>query len=175
MDDAGPYISIEEQFEFYEGEADPEQQAVLDSVANIEKEAFADYWSESSYEESLRYDYNRLLVAKEIRGNVTEIVGYLLYNEIGDETELLRIAVDKHYRGRHIALELISIYKKKTAGKCSRGFLEVRSSNMVARKVYEQAGYKVLNKRKNYYSNPSEDGIVYEIQLDADIYAPQWS
>ncbi|MBO5509588.1 MAG: GNAT family N-acetyltransferase, partial [Lachnospiraceae bacterium] len=93
-------------------------------------------------------------------------VGYLLYNEIGDETELLRIAVDKRYRGRHIASELLSIYKDKTTGKCSRGLLEVRSGNVIARRLYEQAGYKVLSIRKNYYSNPSEDGIVYEIILE---------
>lgn len=166
MDDAGPYISIESVFEFYDGETDSDQQLILESVANIEKEAFVDFWSEHSLEESLQYDYNKLLIAKEIRGSVTEIVGYLLYNEIGDETELLRIAVDKRYRGRHIASELLSIYKDKTTGKCSRGFLEVRSGNVIARRLYERAGYQTLSIRKNYYSNPPEDGIVYEIMLE---------
>jgi ribosomal-protein-alanine N-acetyltransferase len=168
MDDADTYINIESVLEFYDGELDDEHELVLQCVAAMESESFTEAWSVDSLIETLQFDYNKLLIAKSTSGNLSEIVGYLLYNEIGDETELLKIAVDKRYRGQHIGRKLLEGYLEQTKGKCLKGFLEVRSGNVIARRLYETAGYKMLNIRKSYYSNPVEDAVVYEINMAGD-------
>jgi len=40
-------------------------------------------------------------------------------------------------------------------------FLEVRESNTVARRLYEKAGFQETGRRKSYYTNPTEDAILY--------------
>jgi ribosomal-protein-alanine N-acetyltransferase len=165
MDDADTYINIESVLEFYYGELDDEHELVLQSVAAMESDIFIDGWNVDSLMETLQFDYNKLLIAKSTSGNVSETVGYLLYNEIGDDTELLKIAVDRRYRGQHIGRSLLENYLERTRGKCMNGFLEVRSSNVIARHLYETSGYKMLNIRKAYYGNPVEDAVVYEINL----------
>jgi ribosomal-protein-alanine N-acetyltransferase len=166
MDDADTYINIESVLEFYDGELDDEHELVLQSVAAMERDIFTDAWNVDSLMETLQFDYNKLLIAKSTSGNVSETIGYLLYNEIGDDTELLKIAVDKRCRGKHIGRRLLESYLEQTKGKCLKGFLEVRSSNLAARRLYETSGYKMLNTRKSYYSNPVEDAVVYEIDLE---------
>jgi ribosomal-protein-alanine N-acetyltransferase len=44
-------------------------------------------------------------------------------------------------------------------------FLEVRSSNTAAIKLYEGQGFKKQGIRKKYYSDNNEDAIVYAIEL----------
>jgi ribosomal-protein-alanine acetyltransferase len=165
MDDADTYINIESVLEFYDGELNDEHELVLQSVAAMERDIFTDAWNVDSLMETLQFDHNKLLIAKSTSGNVSETVGYLLYNEIGDDTELLKIAVDKRYRGQHIGRSLLENYLERAKGKCMKGFLEVRSSNVAARRLYETTGYKMLNIRKSYYANPAEDAVIYEINL----------
>ena len=42
-------------------------------------------------------------------------------------------------------------------------FLEVRESNATARRFYEYAGFQVITKRLQYYSNPEETAIVMKL------------
>lgn len=92
-------------------------------------------------------------------------VGYIIANLIGDETELLRIAVTDMYRGQGIGRTLLDFYLNDVADECNRCFLEVRASNQSARGLYEKYGYQEIALRKSYYSNPTEDGIIYECNL----------
>ena len=38
--------------------------------------------------------------------------------------------------------------------------LEVRGSNLAARRLYEKNGFETVGKRKNYYEKPTEDAIL---------------
>mgnify|MGYP002582415600 FL=1 len=38
--------------------------------------------------------------------------------------------------------------------------LEVRESNLAARRLYEKNGFEIVGKRKNYYEKPAEDAIL---------------
>ncbi len=73
------------------------------------------------------------------------------------EREILFIAVDPAYRRRGIAKRLLE--HELTA---SRGewFLEVRESNLAARRLYESLGFQIAGRRENYYPDPPESAIV---------------
>ncbi len=131
---------------------------ILKQISEIENECFLEAWSYEGLRETFSYDYNRLYV--ETVGE--QVVGYLIANVLGDETELLRIATPKGYRRQGIAQKLLNMYFEDTKDICTRYLLEVRKSNDIARQLYENNNYHAIALRKNYYSRPSEDAIIYE-------------
>jgi ribosomal-protein-alanine N-acetyltransferase len=44
--------------------------------------------------------------------------------------------------------------------------LEVRESNRAAQRLYDATGFKIIGKRKRYYSKPREDALLYQKNLD---------
>lgn len=132
---------------------------IIGQVACLEKECFDDYWSIENIESTLSYEYNKLFVEFGDDG----LSGYLIANIIGDESELLRIGVKKTCRRQGIAERLMSVYLETTGDQCSRYLLEVRSHNDGAKCLYEAMGYNVIAKRNAYYSNPTDDALIYEL------------
>ena len=74
-----------------------------------------------------------------------------------DEIEILNVAVDPPLRRRGIGRSLIRELIGKTPGVT---FLEVRQSNLAARKLYHSLGFEVIAVRPDYYSGPVESAIV---------------
>jgi [ribosomal protein S18]-alanine N-acetyltransferase len=52
---------------------------------------------------------------------------------------------------------------KKNGG--DRILLEVRESNRNARQLYDSFGFSQMGLRKDYYSDPPEHAILYELSL----------
>ena len=91
--------------------------------------------------------------------------GYLMANIIIDESELLRIAVSSELQRRGIGRSLMMEYLEYIKPYCKRSILEVRQSNIKARRLYEALGYKNISIRKDYYNAPVEDAIIYECKI----------
>ena len=43
--------------------------------------------------------------------------------------------------------------------------LEVRAGNAAAQKLYEKLGWEKVGVRRNFYSRPREDGVLYNLYL----------
>jgi len=88
-----------------------------------------------------------------------QIVGYIVFHDVFDnEYELLFIEVAEAARRQGVARALIEALPQ------GRIFLEVRESNTPARELYKRAGFAETGRRKMYYREPSEDGIVMELK-----------
>ena len=74
-----------------------------------------------------------------------------------DELEILNIAVDPQFRRRGVARSLMEALLANYRGTV---FLEVRQSNIAARKLYHSLGFEVLAVRPDYYNSPGEPAIV---------------
>ena len=74
-----------------------------------------------------------------------------------DEIEILNVAVDEASRRRGIGRSLIRELIGKSPGTV---FLEVRQSNLAARKLYHSLGFEAAGVRQDYYSEPMESAIV---------------
>jgi ribosomal-protein-alanine N-acetyltransferase len=48
-------------------------------------------------------------------------------------------------------------------------FLEVRQSNSHARILYERCGFQPSGERKQYYSNPPEDAVLYRYLCKSEL------
>lgn len=93
----------------------------------------------------------------------TEIVGFLCYRELaGDESEILQLETASSHRRRGIARALLRELRKNLSGTI---FLEVRESNLAARRLYESEGFAPIATRQSYYSDPSEGAIVLRLKL----------
>ena len=96
----------------------------------------------------------------------SEIVGFIVARlitqlDVKGEVEIYNIAVRKDLRRAGIGKKLLQAVLAEVGGKISgHVWLEVRRSNVSARKFYEANGFKVFGERKNFYTNPLEDAIL---------------
>ena len=80
-----------------------------------------------------------------------------------DEAELFRIATDKNSRNSGFAHELMNfMISNLRTMKVKKVFLEVRSKNTSAIRLYENYGFKKIGIRREYYSAPTDDALLME-------------
>jgi ribosomal-protein-alanine N-acetyltransferase len=73
----------------------------------------------------------------------------------------MNLAVAPKHRRKRIAAALLQRLFEATAGEGRRGYtLEVRVSNDVAIKLYEEAGFKARGVRRGYYTDNREDALI---------------
>jgi len=77
------------------------------------------------------------------------------------EAELLNLATDPEFRRLGIARRLLDGIVQQVDGVI---FLEVRESNLAARKLYEKMGFTIVSRRPAYYRDPVEAGIVMKLR-----------
>jgi len=44
--------------------------------------------------------------------------------------------------------------------------LEVRESNLPARRLYEKHGFREVGRRRVYYQDPADDAVLYALRFD---------
>lgn len=134
----------------------------IDAISRIEGECFIDSaWTKKMIEDDF-YNRSKYIVTRDDMG---EPVGYLSMMDLEIEGEVLRIAVKKQYRRKGVATKmmrfLIEYLREKYYQKL---FLEVKSSNIEAIKLYERLGFVKYGERKNYYAE-NEDALNYVLVL----------
>ena len=168
--DSENYLSCAEEIQYHlEILADliimktvPFSEAHVEGIAQIEKECFSAPWSEESIRAELQNENAHFLVA--LSGE--KVLGYIGVHEIVGEAYVANVAVSRKYRRSGIASALLGEAEKgaKERG-CEFISLEVRKSNVPAISLYEKRGYTVRGVRKNFYSDPTEDGIIMTLDL----------
>ena len=131
----------------------------LDRIAAIEAECFSDPRSIHSLEESLYNPLVRFISAFD--EDADEPIGYAILQILDDEAELLSVAVSGGFRRRGAGLARNEGVKNM--------YLEVRESNLCARRLYESEGFVPVGKRRGYYKKPTEDALVMRAELTAPI------
>lgn len=135
--------------------------ADLEALGRLEGEAFVEPWRAADLATRLGRADHLLLVAD--RGD--EVVGYALFQRAAGEAELQRIAVPAGARGQGLGGRLLAegLRRLRRAGD-SACFLEVRASNLAARRLYERAGFTLVGRRRSYYAD-GEDALLYHLPL----------
>ena len=132
-------------------------------IAHIEKECFSAPWSVAQVKDEIEKE-NVIFLSAVAENN---FCGYISGQLILDEFYISNVAVTESFRGNGIASalieHLISLLSEKN---CSLMTLEVRESNVNARKLYEKFGFVNLGIRKNFYSHPTENACIYTLYFD---------
>ncbi len=131
---------------------------IIPRIALLEKECFSQPWSEKSLAEELENPDSHFICAVE---NGT-LLGYIGVQEICGEAYITNIAVFRQFRGRGVGrLLLQNACDSARERNCEFITLEVRSSNEAAISLYVSEEFEQVGIRKNFYSDPTEDGIIY--------------
>lgn len=126
-------------------------------IAALEEAIFPDPWDYRSVVDLISTDGSMCFTAREGERVVAYVIGRL----IAPEGEVYRVAVDPAYRRRGIAYRLLDYAVKTSRGKGLESlFLEVRSQNLPAIKLYTAYGFREIGRRRGYYKNPTDDAII---------------
>jgi [ribosomal protein S18]-alanine N-acetyltransferase len=130
----------------------------LAEVQVIERESFTTPWPPHAYRQEL--ETNRLahyIVARS--GDL--IVGFAGIWLLVDEAHVTTFATRRTWRrqgiGERLLLALLDLARTRGAHEAT---LEVRPSNLPARRLYEKYGFKVVGLRPRYYSDDNEDALI---------------
>jgi len=139
----------------------------LPQILDIFQEAISPSWTH----DALTYEIDKgdsyfIVAVKEsdccdVAKSTPYVVGFAVLRQVGDDGELLQIAVKKSSRGcgvGDILMDSVLDYAAENTYKSV--FLEVRCSNTAAVRLYEKHGFRSVRIRKNYYDNPIEDAMV---------------
>ena len=137
---------------------EPMQLADLERIHAIESASFSAPWPANAYRSEL--ESNRLanyLVARV--GD--EIVGYAGMWLMVDEAHITTFAIDPAWRRQHLGERLLLAFVDVAIARQAREMtLEVRLSNLPARRLYEKFGFRPVGVRPRYYSDDHEDALI---------------
>ncbi len=135
----------------------------LDRIVEIEALCFTTPWSRKSFADSMANEHIISFFTATVNG---DIAGYICVFHLFEEGELLNIAVSPDYRKRGLGQALMNkMYDCLKLKNITRITLEVRESNTNAKNLYLKNGFKPIGVRRNYYTSPTENGIVMEKHL----------
>ena len=135
----------------------------LHRLMEIERSSFANPWSEADFY-FLLADRDALCLGLLHCG---ELIGYALGYFAGGDFHLANLAVDSAYRnrgwGRRLLGRMLRVAAEQGARCCA---LEVRSANRAARALYCKAGFRIVGRRVAYYSDPPDDAVLMERNIE---------
>src|SRR5919108_1996667 len=131
----------------------------LAAIEEIEQRSYPTPWSRSMFAGELAKPSSICLGAFD--PETGELLGYLIISRCVDAWHVMNLAVAPKHRRQRIASSLLERLFELTANEGRRGYtLEVRVSNDVAIKLYEQAGFKARGIRRGYYTDNREDALI---------------
>ncbi|HXX73766.1 MAG TPA: ribosomal protein S18-alanine N-acetyltransferase [Nitrospiraceae bacterium] len=156
---------------------EPATLEALSDILHIEEACFSAPWTRKMLEAELtgnRFAHFLLAKQSDMPGtDSTAVVGYLCYWIVFEEVRLMNLAVLSSVRRQGLARTLV-IHALQTGVNqgAVRAVLEVRASNIAAQTLYQRLGFHRIATRPSYYTNPSEDAVLME--LEPIVVQPQW-
>ena len=134
----------------------------IDIIYNLDGEYEYDRYSKELIIESVNNNSYINLIA--MQGNIP--VGYVSVSSVIDESEIRKIVVAKDFRQKGIGYTLMcEVLDRLKNNGTSTVFLEVRSNNLPAKKLYEKNGFIKIHERQKYY-NDGADADIYRLSLN---------
>ena len=86
------------------------------------------------------------------------MIGYIIYRNL-DIIHLFKIFIADDYRGKNTAKLLIDNMISTSNG-INKVYAEVRKNNISAINFYKKNNFKIIDTKKNYYQNPTDDALI---------------
>lgn len=133
----------------------------LDDIAEvqaIEKASFTSPWPPHAYRTEL--ETNRLAAYLVARAG-GHVIGYGGIWLMVDEAHITTFAVHPAWRRQRIGERLlVGLLDLAIARRAREATLEVRLSNLPARRLYEKYGFRPVGLRPRYYTDNNEDALI---------------
>jgi ribosomal-protein-alanine N-acetyltransferase len=126
--------------------------ADAETVARLHAAGFYRGWSREEFAAYITGEGTPVYVACDARRNVA---GFAMLRHLGEEVELITIAVDKKWRNKGVGLMLMrALFEALRMTPARRILLEVADDNLAALKLYGKLGFLKVGERKGYYPRP---------------------
>ncbi|MCX4028056.1 ribosomal protein S18-alanine N-acetyltransferase [Spartinivicinus marinus] len=135
----------------------------LDDVMKVECKAYSYPWSKGIFKDCLKSDYECWVI-----DNADKLIGHGVFSVAVGEAHLLNITVAPEFQGNGYGQILLSYFLSRARELAAEVmFLEVRSSNLSAIRLYKRIGFEEIGLRKNYYpaADGREDALVMSYNL----------
>ncbi|MBM3285210.1 MAG: ribosomal-protein-alanine N-acetyltransferase [Candidatus Aminicenantes bacterium] len=137
----------------------------LPSVLAIERASFPNPWHESTFRGEI-YHRSISFPLVVVHATLNKVIGYVIFWQIGEDAQLNNIAVHPDFRrlgiGEFVLRQVIELSRFRGVRLLT---LEVRPSNTAALNLYRKLGFKMMDVRRGYYTNPPEDAFVLGLHL----------
>ena len=136
----------------------------LDGIVQIERAVNPFPWGEEALRDTIASSGHHLMSLREGRA-----VGFLLSSCVLDEAQLLLIGVSPDWQGVGVGGQLLEEFINRSQDQGHKLiYLEVRSGNERAIRLYRSLGFIEIGVRRDYYPGlvGREDAIVMSLQLD---------
>ena len=132
----------------------------LTEVLKLEKALFPiDAWSEELFLAEL----SEVSISRDVSVAVldSQIVGYASFRYVGKQGDVNTVAVASDQQGKGIGTALMDWLESQAVLRNVREiFLDVRSDNEPAIKMYAARGYERIDIRRNYYGNAIDANVM---------------
>jgi ribosomal-protein-alanine N-acetyltransferase len=130
----------------------------LPAVQLIERASFTTPWPPHAYQQELESNRLATYLVAQLGDQVVAYGGIWL---MVDEAHVTTFAVDPRFRRRRIGERLLLAMLDLSLDRHAReATLEVRLSNLPARRLYEKYGFRPVGIRPRYYSDDGEDALI---------------
>ena len=137
---------------------EPMTLADLDEVHAIERASFFPPWPDEAYRNEIQTNRLATYLVARLEDRVVAFGGIWL---MVDEAHITTFAVDPAWRRRGIGQRLLlALLDAAIVRRAREATLEVRLSNMPARRLYEKYGFRPVGIRPRYYSDNGEDALI---------------
>lgn len=138
----------------------------LDGILTIDAASFSHPWTREDYARELCHAERTVILIA--RTPEHPVAGYCACWVLADELQINNLAVLPAARQAGVGRALV---KAALAAGWFRGarraWLEVRSANTPARRLYQAAGFSDVATRRGYYSDPPDDAVVMVAAIQA--------
>ena len=136
----------------------------LREVLAIEENTFPIPWTISSFLHEIQENpFARNCLVRSSTGSVEAYANaWLVDGEVRINNLAVRFRSRRRGYGEGLMRHLMDLGRRSG---CWRATLEVRPSNVAALGLYRKLGFRVVGRRKGYYSESREDALVMEMDL----------
>ena len=127
----------------------------------------AAHWTQREYDALFAMDAPaRIALVAVSESNAQQVCGFVITRCGLDEWEIENVVVADEQQRLGIGTKLIrNLLRLAQTSHATSVLLEVRESNLTARGLYEKLGFSEKARRKNYYRDPPEDGLILQISI----------
>ena len=138
----------------------------LPAVHAIERASFSSPWPPHAYQTELETNRMAHYLVARIGGQLVAYGGMWL---MVDEAHITTFAVHPAWRRQRLGERLLLAFLDLAVDRgAHEATLEVRLSNIAARRLYEKYGFRPVGLRPRYYSDDHEDALIMTTEPLAD-------